>query len=86
MSQLTVRGVPADLDRRLRSEAKRRGLSLNRTVIRLLAEATGQATDTAKLPNLNYEQFIGSWTAEDVAEFDEHLRQTRQIDEELWRE
>ena len=86
MVQLTVRGVPPELDKRLRAEARRRGLSLNRTVIRLLAEATGQADKPRDLPNLDFEEFFGTWTAEEAAEFDARLREMRQVDEEMWRD
>ena len=48
--QLTVRGVDARLERTLRAEARRRGLSVNRTVLGLLREATGLSV-ASRLPS-----------------------------------
>jgi plasmid stability protein len=41
MNQITVRNIPATIEDKLRSLAKRSGLSLNQTVIHLLETATG---------------------------------------------
>lgn len=44
MQHLTIRNVPPELAKALEEEKKRRGLSLNQTVIQLLSQATGVAS------------------------------------------
>ena len=41
MRQITVRGIPEDLQREIQSRARANGESLNKSVIRLLKQAVG---------------------------------------------
>ena len=81
MRHLTIRHVPADLARALDEEKRRRGNSLNRTVLELLAQALGLSTGrrTNGLRDL-----AGRWTNEELAEFERAVALTEQIDKELW--
>jgi hypothetical protein len=88
--QLTVRGLDARLDRTLRAEARRRGLSVNRTVLGLLSEATGlSAADRgASEPAERWtdlDHLAGTWSIDEADAFDRLLGATRAIDAELWR-
>jgi hypothetical protein len=88
-SQLTVRGVDARLERALRAEAKRRGLSVNRTVLGLLHERTGLAAASGgSAPATRFsdlDHLAGTWSAEEADAFDRRLRSERRSDAELWR-
>ena len=77
--QMTIRGVPDDVARRLERLSRERGQSLNATVNQVLAEAVGVQERRARL-----ERYM-TWTAEDLAEFEQTLKSQRVIDEELWR-
>jgi hypothetical protein len=77
--QITVRDVPPELARRLARLAESRGMSINATVLELLARATGIDGRRERLANYT------TWTADDVRELDEALRGHRTIDEELWK-
>lgn len=83
--QLTLRGVPADLDNALRHESQRRGASLNRTVVELLREATGLAYVAVEQDHTDLDRFFGRWTAEEGRAFDKSVRKLRRVDAELWR-
>ena len=87
--QLTVRGVDARLERALRAEARRRGLSVNRTVLGLLQERTGLAAATVRTaPATRFsdlDHLAGTWSAEEADVFDRRLRSERRTDEQLWR-
>jgi len=88
--QLTVRGLDARLDRTLRAEARRRGLSVNRTVLGLLSEATGlsAADRSAAQPSgrwTDLDHLAGTWSVEEADAFDRQLGATRAIDPKLWR-
>jgi hypothetical protein len=88
--QLTVRGLDARLERTLRAEAKRRGLSVNRTVLGLLSESTGlteapRPTSEPPARSTDLDHLAGTWSAEEADAFDRQLGATRRIDAELWR-
>jgi hypothetical protein len=77
--QLTIRGVPDTVGRRLERLSRDRGTSVNQTVLDILAETLGVDARRARL-----ERYV-TWTAEDVREFEEALQVQRVVDAELWR-
>jgi plasmid stability protein len=79
--QYTIRNIPAEVDRRLRENARRGHRSLNRTLIDLLSQAAGASTAGEAFRDLD--AFFGSWTAD--SEVDAALREQRKIDRKLWR-
>jgi plasmid stability protein len=83
MGYLTVRNVPEDVARALRTEKRRRGKSLNQTVIDLLRHALGLGWD---LPGGNgLEKLAGTWSQEEFERFERATAVFEQIDEEQWR-
>jgi plasmid stability protein len=83
MRHLTIRHVPPELARALENEKARRGTSLNRTVLDLLAQALGVGTTRRRTNGLG--ALAGTWTQEEFEEFEKAIEFTEQIDEELWR-
>ncbi len=86
MKQLTVRGVDEKLHTTLKREAKQRGISMNRYVVRLLKEAVGQSQRPQE-PRISHEldHLAGTWSQEQAREFSRILEEQRDIDEGLWR-
>lgn len=84
MTQLTIRGVDEHLHEALREEAARRNTSINRTVLDFLRQALGLNGEGGP-PYHDLDHLAGRWTAEDEAEFMEHLAAQSVIDEELWK-
>ena len=82
-SHLTLRKVPSDLVRALRAEQRRRGKSLNQTVIDALRRAF--ALDAAGPRRNGLERFAGTWRDSDVEQFEAATAPFEQIDAELWR-
>jgi hypothetical protein len=82
-SHLTVRNVPPGLARALESEKRRRGVSLNQTVIELLARALGLAGGPR--PGNGLEKLGGNWSDAEYRQFVAATSQFDRIDEELWR-
>ena len=78
-TQLTIRGVPAEVDRRLARLSRERGTSVNRTVLDILNAALGIDARRRHL-----ERYV-TWTPEDMAEFQQALSVQRVIDADLWR-
>lgn len=81
MAHLTIRRVPKALADALDAERRRRGASINQTVIDLLATALGLGPEP--LDN-GLGAMAGTWTAADLAEFEGHVP-PRRVDGELWR-
>lgn len=69
INQLTLRGLPLDLQVRVRALARRENLSLNQAVIRLARSGAGldQAVSGDVVGDA-LDRFIGSWSAKDVRE------------------
>ena len=80
MTQLTVRGIDPHLHDALKREAQRQGQSVNRYVLDLLREAL----EPANREYDDLDHLAGTWTEEEAAAFNAHLRRQRQIDEALW--
>ena len=85
-NQITVRGLDEETGRRLRELSRRLHVSLNRAALILLRKGAGLADDDGpEVVGDSLDAFIGSWSREQEAEFLESIRETRQIDRDLWR-
>jgi hypothetical protein len=82
MKAMTLRNIPEDLARELEREKTRRGGSLNQLAIDLMKEALGLAEGGRRSNRLA--QLAGSWTPEDLAEFERATAPFEQVDPELW--
>jgi hypothetical protein len=83
MRHLTIRQVSPELAAALEGEKRRRGTSLNRTVLDLLSQALGITTSGRRSNGLG--ELAGTWTQEELDQFERAIDFTEQIDEELWR-
>ena len=82
-SYLTVRNLPADVAAELERERKRRGASLNQTVVDTLRRGLG--LEQQRKSN-GLARFAGGWDDEELAEFENAVNEScEQIDEEVWR-
>ncbi len=81
LKTLTVRKMPPELGRALNAEKRRRGQSLNQTVIDLLKQGLGVGTTRSN----GLARFVGVWSEEQYREFKEATKQFDEIDEDMWR-
>jgi hypothetical protein len=79
-----VRGVPDDVAKALSAERKRRGTSVNATVIMLLRQSLG-LTHGAEGYDNGLGRLAGTWTARDLEAFERATEPFGAIDQELWR-
>ena len=80
-AHLTVRKVPPKLIAALNAERRRRGSSLNQTVIDLLGQALG-----VRGPRCNgLARFAGTWNEAQFREFEDATAAFENVDPELWR-
>ncbi|MDJ0867415.1 MAG: antitoxin [Myxococcota bacterium] len=83
--QLTIRSISARLRAALEREARRRGQSLNKTVLALLAERLGLTESAAPIEYDDLDELAGTWSKSEATRFDENLHAQRQVDPKLWR-
>jgi len=84
MSAITVRNLPPAVARAVRDKARKDKLSLNRAIVRLLEEATGEKGGK-KVIHHDLDHLAGRWSEKEYQQFMVALREQRQIDPEMWK-
>jgi len=77
-AQYTIRGIPPDVDERLRRKAARLKQSLNQVIVDELTRAT-----IGRLRKSDFSDVVGKWTPD--PKFDEVIAAQRQIDRGKWK-
>ena len=87
MKQITLRGIPVEIERMIRKEAERNGVSLNKAFLSLLAKTTGtkEKAKKNKFPHRDLDHLCGIWTKREAEEFTRNFELQRRIDEDLWK-
>jgi len=80
-SHLTVRNLPDELASALDREKRRRGTSLNQTVIDLLGQSLGITGPRSN----GVRRLAGKWTEAEHQEFLSAMPAFEEIDSELWK-
>jgi hypothetical protein len=83
VNAITLRNLPPSVAKAVEDKARRESLSLNKAVVRLLEEATGESDRKALHHDLDH--LAGSWSVEDYEAVMETRREHRQIDPEMWK-
>lgn len=84
MKSITIHGLDDPLNTLIREEAKKQGMSLNKTIKKLLAESLGIATNTSDDHRKDFLDLFGSWRQEEAQEFAGRLGDFEKIDSEDW--
>ena len=82
---ITVRGVPAEVERVIRKKTGETGESVNRVVLRLLEEGAGVRKERKKSVHHDLDALFGAWNREEARSFDRALKEQREIDPDLWK-
>jgi hypothetical protein len=89
MNQITIRGIPADVERLILAESKQNNQSLNKTIISLLSSLTKTPIfkQEKKTPiGHDLDAYFGTWTREEADEFDAIIEEMfEQVDESDWK-
>jgi hypothetical protein len=78
---LTIRNVPPSVAEALDRERKRRGVSLNETVLALLRQGLGVGAPRSN----GLAAMAGGWTEKEAREFETSIDTFEWVDEDLWR-
>lgn len=87
MSQITIRDLPPEVEKTIRKESKRKGVSLNKVVVSLLERTIGVQKKGAEGKKIYHDldRLSGTWSKKEAEKFENNLRSQRQIDEEVWK-
>lgn len=85
MKSFTIHKLDDETYTRIEQLAKREGTSINKTAKKLLRKALGIESESIAERRKRFEKFLGTWTEEQAAEFDEAVRVFDEIDEESWK-
>jgi len=88
LKQITIRGIPDDIAKIIKKEAREKHLSLNKAFISLLEKATGVKSKKIDRKTIYHDldYLCGKWSEKDAEVFDKNLKSLRTIDEDLWKE
>ena len=87
MNQIVLSGFDDELAASIRQVAEREHISVEQAALKLLrngARLEVKPKPAGKIGN-SLDEFIGTWTKEEAAEFDAAVAELRVIDEEMWR-
>jgi len=77
MTAITLRNIPPKLQSAIQKRAERDGLSLNKTVIRMLEEAAGERSTARRAPHDDLDHLAGTWSDAEAEAFEESLAELR---------
>jgi len=81
VKHLTIRNLPPDVAEALKREKRRRGESLNQTVIELLSQGLGVGEPRSN----GLARVAGRWSEDEFREFQRAVASFEEVDPELWR-
>jgi hypothetical protein len=87
LKQLTIRGVPDEVEREIRKEARQKRVSLNKAALGLLERVSGTPQRGKKSVSLHHDldHLCWIWNRKEAEEMENRLALQRKIDEALWK-
>jgi gas vesicle protein len=85
VTQITLRGLDPQMEDEIRKLARKSGKSLNRVILDLMHQYTGLKKKEKKSQAESLRKLAGGWSEKDALEFQEAIKSSEQIDEEMWR-
>jgi hypothetical protein len=84
MKSMTIHGIDAQLAELIKSKAESEGLSINKTIKKLLETSLGIKPRPPQKNLDDFKEFCGIWTEAELKEFEEKTSDTSVIDPEDW--
>lgn len=84
MKSITIHGMDSELAARLERRARESGLSLNKAIKSLLAQALGVGPDASSARRRELEEFCGVWSKREAKAFEKATEDFERIDPEDW--
>jgi len=83
MKSITIHGLDDTLDRLIRKKAAKEGLSLNKTMKKLLRKALG-LYENGENHREDFAEFSGQWSDEDLGEFNTNTKEFNEVSDGDW--
>lgn len=77
MKSMTIHGVDESLAKLIQAKARSEGLSINKTIKKLLEESLGVRPSYRDKNRRNFEEFCGMWSDSEYKEFKERTADLR---------
>jgi hypothetical protein len=84
MKSITVHGIDEPLAKLIKSKAQSEGLSINKTIKKVLEEAFGVKPRHKSTNRSEFEEFCGLWSKSELDEFEHKTKALRKVDSEDW--
>lgn len=84
MKSITIHGIDDPLAQLIKSKAQTEGLSINKTVKKLLEESLGVKPRTNGKNRSDFEEFFGIWSESERIEFEDRTDELRNVNHEDW--
>ncbi len=85
MKSITIHGIDDITSQQLQITAEKLGLSLNKTIKKIIQEALGIKPTEVSSRRKDFEEFYGLWSNKDLNEFNDTVEPLRQINPEDWK-
>ena len=85
MKSITIHGLTDQLDRLIRKRAQKHGLSLNKTIKKILENSLGVKKESYSDQREDFMDLFGSLTMDEKKELNSLIKDFDTIDEEDWR-
>ena len=84
MKSMTIHGIDRQLAELIQSKAESEGLSINKTIKKILETALGVKPQPPQRNIEDFKEFHGIWTDDELTAFEENTSETRTVDTEDW--
>lgn len=86
MANVSLRGVDEKTAKRLKAEARRRGISVNALILQFVRQGVGlEKTEGRKEAYHDLDALAGTWDEDETSAFLKSLSDFEQVDQALWR-
>ena len=85
MKSITIHGIDDPLGKLIKSKAEAEGLSVNKTIKRILEQSLGVEPKDKEGNRAHFEEFCGLWSGSDLEEFETATGEFRQVNPEEWK-
>ncbi len=84
MKSITIHGIDEPLAKLIKSKARSEGLSINKTLKKVLEESLGVKPADRSTHLSDFDEFCGMWKDKDLSEFENKTKEFGRIDPEDW--
>lgn len=84
MKSITIHNLDPELEKGITSKSRRLGLSLNKTIKKLLRQSMNLSPKKKSNKKTDFSDLAGTWTQEEYEEFERNTKDQEKIFKEDW--